>query len=167
MTSSRHLHKLFELILLCLFGVIAYISQVIMAALPNIEIVTLLFILITRRFGIKALYSVYVFTFCEILTYGFDIWSINYLYVWAILVLVVLPLRKIDSVFVYTLIAAIFGLLFGTLCSIPYFITGGIALGVSYIITGISFDFLHLFGNTLTVFFLYKPLTIVMNKIKM
>lgn len=137
-----------------------------MAALPNIEIVTLLFILITRRFGIKALYSVYVFAFCEILTYGFHIWSINYLYIWAVLVLVILPLRKIDNVLVYTLIAGIYGLLFGTLCSIPYFITGGITLGVSYIITGISFDFLHLFGNTLTVFFLYRPLTVVMNKIK-
>ncbi len=158
MKSYKHLHKLYELIVLSLFGVICYISQVIMSALPNIEIVTLLLILITRRFGIKALYSVYVFAFCEILTYGFHIWSINYLYVWTILVLIILPLRKIDNIFIYTLIGGIFGLMFGTLCSIPYFITGGFALGISYIITGISFDFLHLFGNILIVFFLYKPL---------
>ncbi len=167
MTLSKHPHKLYELILLCLFGVIAYISQVVMSALPNIEIVTLLFIIITRRFGIKALSSVYVFAFCEILTYGFHIWSINYLYVWTVLVLIILPLRKIDNIFIYTLIGGIFGLLFGTLCSIPYFIIGGISFGVSYILTGISFDFLHLFGNTITIFFLYKPLTMVMNKIKL
>lgn len=143
-----------------------YVSQVIMSALPNIEIVTLLIILTTRKFGVRALYSVYIFAFCEILTYGIHIWAINYLYVWTILFLVILPIRKIDSVFLYIIIAGIFGLLFGTLCSIPYFITGGFAFGLSYIISGIPFDFLHLIGNLLTTAILYKPLTLVMNKIK-
>lgn len=166
MTSSKHLHKLYELILLCLFGVICYISQVIMSSLPNIEIVTLLLILITCRFGIKALYSVYVFAFCEILTYGFHIWAINYLYVWTILVLIILPFRKTDNIFIFTILGGIFGLMFGTLCSIPYFLIGGISFGLSYIISGISFDFLHLFGNIVSIFLLFKPLTLVMNKIK-
>lgn len=137
-----------------------------MSSLPNIEIVTLLLILITCRFGIKALYSVYVFAFCEILTYGFHIWAINYLYVWTILVLIILPFRKTDNIFIFTILGGIFGLMFGTLCSIPYFLTGGISFGLSYIISGISFDFLHLFGNLVGIFLLFKPLTLVMNKIK-
>lgn len=164
--SSEHPHKLYTLITLTLLGVLMYVSQVIMSALPNIEIVTLLVILTTRKFGVRALYSVYIFAFCEILTYGIHIWAINYLYVWTILFLVILPIRKIDSVFLYIIIAGIFGLLFGTLCSIPYFITGGFAFGLSYIISGIPFDFLHLIGNILTTAILYKPLTLVMNKIK-
>ncbi len=136
-----------------------------MSSLPNIEIVSLFIILVTRKFGVRALYSVYIFAFCEILTYGIHIWAINYLYVWTILLLALLPIRKYDSIFLYIVIAGIFGLLFGTLCSIPYFITGGFAFGLSYIISGIPFDFLHLIGNVLSVALLYKPLTLVMNKI--
>ena len=143
-----------------------YVSQVIMAPLPNIEIVTFLIIIVTRKFGVSALCSVYVFVFCEIFTYGFHIWSINYLYVWAILCLIVLPLRRIDNIFLYTFIAAAFGIIFGTLCSVPYFLTGGVAFGISYIISGLSFDVTHCIGNAVLTFVLYIPISKVINKIK-
>ncbi len=162
--KSKSFFKLAEILILALFGVIMYISQVIMASLPNIEIVTLLIILVTRKFGYKAFMSVYIFVGCEILTYGLSMWVINYIYVWAVLCLIVLLVRKIDSIFLYTFIAAIFGITFGTLCSIPYFITGGISMGVSYIISGLVYDLLHCGGNLLTVAVLYKPLTMVLDK---
>jgi len=145
--------------------VLMYVSQVIMAALPNIEIVTLLIILTTRKFGYKAFVSVYIFVGCEILTYGLSMWVINYLYVWAILCVLILIIRKIDGAAVYALIAAIYGLLFGTLCSVPYFIIGGIAGGIAYIIQGFLFDLFHCAGNFVLVLILYKPLTRVINKI--
>ena len=148
-----------------MFGVLMYVSQVIMSSLPNIEIVTFLIIVITRKFGVKTLLSVYVFAFCEILTYGIGEWSINYLYVWTILCFVILCLRKIDSAVIYSLIAAIYGLLFGTLCSIPYFITLGASGGIAYIINGFRFDLIHCVGNFVLVLILYKPITKVMNKI--
>lgn len=141
-----------------------YISQVIMSVLTNIEIVSLLIIITTRKFGVKALSAVYVFVFCEIMTYGISMWVINYLYVWAVLHLVILLIRKINSSMVYALIAAIFGLLFGTLCSIPYFLTGGISMGVTYIIGGIKFDLLHCAGNFILTLALYKPLTKAFDK---
>ena len=84
-------------ILLTMLGVLMYVSQVIMASLPNIEIVSLLIILVTRKFGVKALLSVYVFVGLEILTYGISIWVVNYLYVWAVLVLIVLIVLKIST----------------------------------------------------------------------
>ena len=59
-----------------------YVSQVIMASLPNIEIVSLFVILITRKFGIRALYSIYIFVACEVFTYGISMWVINYFYPW-------------------------------------------------------------------------------------
>ena len=141
-----------------------YVSQVIMAALPNIEIVTLLIILTTRKFGYKALVSVYIFVGCEILTYGLSMWVINYLYVWAILCVLILIIKRIDDAVVYALIAAIYGLFFGTLCSIPYFIIGGMAGGIANIIQGFLFDLLHCTGNFILVLLLYKPLTKVMNR---
>jgi energy-coupling factor transport system substrate-specific component len=145
-----------------------YVSQVIMATLPNIELVSFLIILTTRKFGIKSLWSVYIFVFLEVITYGFEIWVVCYLYVWAILVFVTLFVRKLDSVILYTLISSIFGFLFGALCSVPYFITGGIGYGISWIVSGIvtGFDIYHGVGNFLIMLLLYKPISAVFDKIK-
>ena len=166
--SHTRRHKLIEIIFLALLGALMYVSQVIMASLPNIELVSFLIILTTRKFGIKSLWSVYIFVFLEVITYGFEIWVICYLYVWAILVFLVMPIRTQDSVILYTLISSVFGFLFGTLCSVPYFITGGIGYGVSWIISGIvsGFDIYHGVGNFLLMFLLYKPISKVLNRIK-
>lgn len=142
-----------------------YVSQVIMASLPNIEIVSLLIILVTRKFGLKALYSIYIFVVCEIFTYGLSMWVINYFYVWTILWILVFIIRKIDNVWVYAIISAIFGILFGTFCSIPYFIIGGISGGIGYIVGGFWFDILHSAGNFIAAIILYKPLMKVINKL--
>lgn len=155
-----------ELILLTMLGVVMYVSQVIMASFPNIEIVSLLIILITRKFGYKAFLSVYVFVGCEILTYGLSIWVINYLYVWDILVVAVLVIKSVDNTVIYALVSGIYGLVFGTLCSVPYFLIGGIAMGVSNIISGIGFDIAHCIGNFILALLLYRPLTNTFNKIK-
>lgn len=157
--------KLREIILLTLFGVLMYVSQVIMATLPNIELVSLLIIIFTRKFGSKALISVYIFVLCEILTYGISIWVINYLYVWAILCLAVLLIKRVDSVLIYTFLSGIFGLLFGTFCSIPYFFIGGISMGIGNIVSGISFDLIHCVSNIVVTVLLYKPLTKGLDKI--
>ena len=163
-SQTRRL-KLVELLILVLMGVLMYVSQVIMAPLTNIELVSFLIIIVARRFGVKSLISVYAFAFLEIMTYGFHIWSINYLYVWAILVLIVLPLRKIDNVILYTVISGIFGIAFGTLCSVPYFVMGGLSMGVANIISGFSFDIPHCIGNTVLTAILYIPITKAFNYI--
>lgn len=161
--SRTHLLKLVELIILVFMGVLMYVSQVIMAPLPNIELVSFLTIIVARHFSFKSLISVYVFAFLEIMTYGLHIWALNYLYVWAILALVVIPLRKIDNVFLYTVISGIFGIAFGTLCSVPYFITGGAQMGIAWIISGFSFDITHCIGNVVLTAILYIPITKAFN----
>lgn len=161
---QTHRHKLYETILLTLLGVLMYVSQVIMSSLPNIELVTLLVILTTQKFGLKALYSIYIFVACEILTYGIHIWVINYLYIWAILCIVIYFLRVLNNAIVFGLIAAIYGLLFGTLCSIPYFFTGGISMGIAYIISGFGFDLIHCVANLVLTVVLYTPLKNALNK---
>ena len=146
-------------------GVLMYVSQVIMAPLPNIELVSFLTIIVARRFGFKSFISVYIFAFLEIMTYGIAIWNVMYLYVWAILALVVIPIRKIDNVFLYTAVSGVFGILFGTLCSVPYFITGGVSMGVAWIISGFSFDITHCIGNVVLTAILYIPITKAYNHI--
>ena len=161
---TPRLKKLFLVILLALFGGLMYVSQVIMASLPNIEIVSLLIIIIARKFSIKALSSVYIFVLCEILTYGLHIWVINYLYVWTIFAIVICLVRKINNTIFYAIISGLFGLIFGSLCAIPYFFTLGFAGGITYIVNGLWFDLLHAGGNFLITLILYKPLTIAFDK---
>ena len=156
--------NLAEYILLALLGVLMYVSQVLMSQLPNIEIVSLLIILTARTFGYKSLASVFVFVGLEILTYGISLWVINYLYVWAIWCFVICIFRKIDNVWFYTVLSSFFGILFGTLCSIPYFFSGGFGFGISYIISGLRFDILHCIGNLVLTLILYKPLTQALNR---
>ncbi len=153
---------------LCALGVFAALLvalQVGLSFLPNIELVTLLIILMTCYFGKKSLLAVGVFVLVEGLIYGFHIWWINYLYVWPLLVVVVLLLKKGSHPLLWAIVAGLFGLLFGTLCSIPYFITGGLGAGFGYIISGIPFDLIHCISNFFLVLLLYRPLANILKKI--
>ena len=156
----------YEIAFLAVMAALMVVSQVALAALPNIELVTLFVILTAHRFGLRALYPVYVFVIAEGLIYGFHIWWLVYIYIWAILVFIVCAVRKNSNVIVYTIIAAVYGLLFGALSSLPYFITGGVGGGVAYIISGLTFDLLHFVGNTVSVALLFAPLNKVLNKYK-
>ena len=165
MKSHTRRHKLRELLVLTLLGVLMYVSQVIMAPLTNIELVSFLIIIVARKFGFKSLLSVYIFVFLEIFTYGLAEWVICYLYVWAILAVIVCLFRKIESPIFYTLLCSAFGFLFGTLCSPVSFIMGGFGYGISWLISGLRFDLLHGCGNFLLTFFLYKPIWAVAKKV--
>ncbi len=141
-----------------MFGV-----QIVLAPLPNIELVTLLVIVYTGVFKQRTLLIIYTFVLLQGLVYGFGIWWVTYIYVWSVLYVIVYFIN-VDNALVLAVIAGIFGILFGTLTSIPYFITGGIGGGISYIIAGVMFDLAHCVGNFLSVLLLYKPLSIALNK---
>ncbi len=154
-----------DLTALAVFAALLIAVQVGLSFLPNIELVTLLIILMTKRFGWKSMLSVWVFVLVEGLIYGVHIWWINYLYIWPLLVISVLLFKKLDHPLPFAILAGGYGLLFGTLCSIPYFLTGGLGAGFGYIISGIPFDLIHCISNFLLVLLLYKPLTFTLNKI--
>lgn len=147
------------------FAALLIALQVGLSFLPNMELVTLLIILMTCHFGKKSFLAVGVFILAEGLIYGFHIWWINYLYIWPILVVVVLLLRKGSHPLLWAIVAGLFGLLFGALCSIPYFITGGLGAGFSYIISGIPFDLIHCISNFFLVLLLFQPLSHTLDKI--
>lgn len=163
--SHTHLHKLRILLVLTLLGVLMYVSQVLMASLPNIELVSFLIIITARKYGFKSLISVYIFVFLEVVTYGLAQWVISYLYVWAILAVVASIIKKVDNVIVYTLVSGLFGFLFGVLCSPVSFAVGGFGYGIAWILSGLWFDFLHGCGNLVLTFLLYKPIMKALQKV--
>ena len=156
---------LFKWILLAIFGGLMFVGKMLLAPLANIEPVTLLIMVITTCFGWSALASVYIYATLEILYFGFGIWNVMYLYVWAILVVIVMLTRKFATPLMNAIIAAFFGLFFGVLCSAPYFIMLGPAGAVTWIMGGIPYDIIHCVANFIFVFLVFSPLVRVLKKV--
>lgn len=148
--------------------------KVVMAVLPNIELTSFWLILFTLFIGWKIIFVVPVFIVLEGMMYGFGIWWVMYLYAWPALVLITWFFRKQDSVWIFSLISAAFGLCFGLLCAIPYFFIGvidggilsGLIMAFNWWIAGIPFDLIHCVFNFILMFLLYRPMRNMMNRIK-
>lgn len=141
-------------------------GKFVLSFLPNIEIVSLLIVLYTIIFGKKIFYAVFVFVLVECLVWGFGLWSIMYFYIWPLLALISYFFRNQKSVWFWSIILAIYGLIFGALCSIVYFFAGGISGAISWWIAGIPYDIVHCFGNFSVTLVLYKPLSKILIKLK-
>lgn len=141
-------------------------AKLALSFVPNVELVTLLIILYSIHFGKKALPAIFAFVGIECLIWGLGLWVIMYLYIWPLLFTVVQIFRKQKSVWFWSILAGIYGLLFGALCSIPYFFIGGIRTAVTWWISGIPYDILHGISNFIVCFILFYPLTKVLNKVE-
>lgn len=164
MVGKTH-RSIVEMILFGMLAALTFALQVVMSPLPNIEPVSLLVMLFAVTFGWKALYPVYIFVVMEILYYGFNLWNIYYLYVWAILALATLLLRKNQSVLVFAVLAAVFGLLFGALCAIVDVFIGGVGYAAAKWVSGIPFDVTHCVGNFAIALVAFAPLRKLMQKL--
>lgn len=153
-----------NIVLFALLAALLLIAQVALAPLPNIELVSLLIILYTVVLQKKTLYIIYVFVLLEGLIYGFGMWWFCYLYVWAVLWGITMLFRKEQNPLFFALISGLFGLFFGTLCSVPYFLTGGIEMGSAWIVSGLPFDIMHGIGNFAAALLLFRPLKNVLLK---
>ena len=110
-------------------------------------------------FGWRSLYAVYLYVMLEGLVFGFSVWWIGYLYVWAILVIVAMLLRKNDSAVIWAVVAAVYGLVFGLLMYLEYFaINGGWEMFFAMWVAGIPYDLAHCIGNFVFTLVLYRPL---------
>lgn len=159
--------KVKELVLLSLLAALLLVGQVALAFLPNIEVVSILIIFYTLFFKKKTLYVIYLFALLEGLIYGFGIWWIMYLYVWTILWGIAMLMQKEKSPFIWAFVSGFFGLAFGTLCSVPYFIIGGVSAGLASIVSGLMFDVTHGIGNFVVALVLFKPLNLLFQKVYM
>lgn len=156
----------YEMATLGILAAVLFCAQVVLAPVPNVEVVSLLVVLYTRHYRAKALAAVYAFVLLEGLLYGFGLWFVNYLYVWTILWLLAMLLRNVKSMAGWVLLLAGFGLCFGLLCAIPYLFIGGIGMAAGYFISGIPFDILHCAGNAAVAAVLFKPLDRVFVRMK-
>ena len=154
-----------ETVLFGMLGALTFALQVVMAPLPNIEPVSLLVMLFAVTFGWKSLYSVYTFVAMEILFHGIGLWNINYLYIWTILAVAAILLRKMEPVLGWAILSAVFGLAFGALCGIADVFIGGFGYAAAKWVSGIPFDLLHCAGNFAIALVLWKPLRQLLDRL--
>ncbi len=164
--SKKNGLSLGETVLFGMLGALMFALQVVMAPLPNIEPVSLLVMLFAVTFGWKSLYCVYTFVAMEILFHGIGLWNINYLYIWTILGVAAILLRKMEPVLGWALLSAVFGLAFGALCGIVDVFIGGFGYAAAKWVSGIPFDLLHCGGNFAIALVLWKPLRSLLDKLK-
>ena len=147
-----------EIALFGMLGALTFGAKVAMSYLPNIEPVSLFVMLFAVVFGLKCLYPIYLYVLLEILVYGISTWNLNYLYVWAILAFSAYFMRRLRHPVWWALLAGVFGMAFGLLCSPVYIAIGGIDYAIRWWLSGIAFDVPHAIGNTVIALVLFAPL---------
>lgn len=155
-------------ILLSLFAATAFVLQIALASFPNIELVTLWFLIIAQFVSWKeSLIIVFIFSVLEALVWGFGDWVVAYLWVWTlwmILVQVAKPLFK-QSEYRWAFLGSLFGFLFGLLFSLQHALLYGVNMGLIYWMRGILFDITHAASNFIIIMLLYKPLYKVIQRL--
>lgn len=157
---------------ICLTGIMVAVIEVCKIALnflPNIELTTFWLIIFTLFFGKKTVFAVPVFILLEGCIYGFGIWWVMYLYTWPLLVFLTWIFRRQESVWFWSILSAVFGLLFGLFCAIPYIVTGTVGADIStglytafaWWVAGIPWDIVHGVSNFVLMLVLYHPVRAV------
>ncbi len=149
-------------------------GKLTLAALPNIEVVSLFIALFSYSFGWAGVLSAFVFVCIEPLIWGFGAWFVSYLIYWPALALVFLFLGKgrVRNRFVITAVIALTTFLFGILTSLVdiglfsgsfdrFFYRFGI-----YYARGVAFYIVHIVSNSLVFIFLFPTLRTLLKKIK-
>lgn len=150
-----------RIVLISALAATIFAAQVGLAFLPNVELVTLLFLLCALYLPFwDALAVSMVFVFLEALVWGLGDWVVGYLWIWPLWMIIVLLFRRINGVKAdrWALLGGVFGLLFGLLFSIQYALVYGISLGIAYWIKGISFDIVHGISNYILILLCLVPL---------
>ncbi|MDU1349567.1 hypothetical protein [uncultured Clostridium sp.] len=145
------MNKTRELIIIVLLSTIITVSKMFLSFLPNIELVSMFFIIYTLVFKKKAIIIALLFVLVEGLIYGIGLWWFSYAFVWPILVILTLLFMKInkENFMLWSIFSGAFGLIFGALFAIPYIVLNDVSFAFAYWVKGIPYDLIHMVGNYL------------------
>ncbi len=163
-----------DISLIAMMAAVMQVCKTALSFVPNVELVTFWIIIFSLYLGKRIFLAIPVFILIEGMLYGFGLWWIMYLYMWPLLAIITLFLRKVNSAFVWSVISGIYGLLFGLFCSIPYIFIGaagadfsnGLRTAFAWWISGIPWDLVHGVSNFFIMLVLYTPVTRVMKRIE-
>lgn len=149
-----------ELTLLAILSAIVFSLKQALAFLPNIQVVTFLFILYSRTIGTKrTLITILVYVFADSLFWGtFDpFWVMPALIAWSIIPITLNTVfKKANSVVFIMSFAFIFGFVYGWV----YIPLTSYKFGIkftTYLLADIPFEFLMGVSGAISVGILYSP----------
>lgn len=134
------------------------VSKRLLDSIPNVELITLLMVVFTLAYGKRVILVSVAFTLIETAYWGIHYWVIMYLYIWPLLILFVDIFRKKATLYFCCITVTVYGLIFGALCSIPYYFIGGWNMMFAFWIAGIRLDLVHGAGNLVMCTVLFVPL---------
>jgi energy-coupling factor transport system substrate-specific component len=150
-----------RIVLISALAAAIFAAQVGLAFIPNVELVTLLFLLVALYLPIwDALAVSMVFVILEALIWGLGDWVIGYLWIWPLWMLIVILFKRINGAKPdrWAMLGGLFGLLFGFLFSLQHALIYGVSLGIAYWIQGISFDIVHGISNYILILLCLAPM---------
>lgn len=142
-----------EITIFAMLGAVMYGSKVILEFAPNIHLLGVFTISYTIVYRKKALYPIYIYVLLNGLFSGFSAWWVPYLYIWTVLwgAVMLLPKKMPKAVrpFVYMIVCAVHGFLFGTLYAPVQAVLFGLSFEgmIAWIAAGLPWDFLHGISN--------------------
>lgn len=145
--------KVREIAVFAMLGAVMYASKIIMEIAPNVHLLGVFTIAFTVVYRKKALYPIYTYVLLNGIFCGFAMWWIPYLYIWTILwgVTMLLPKQMPKKIrpFVYMVVCASHGFLYGTLYAPAQAILFGLDFRgmVAWIVAGLPWDFVHGVSN--------------------
>ena len=164
--KNKHL-TLSEIALFGILGAMTFAAKVAMAGLWNIEPTSLMVMLFAVTFGWKCIYPIGLYVIMEILYFGFSLWNLFYLYIWFILALGALAIRRLKHPLWWAALSGLFGFAFGLLCAPTYYLVFGSApAAIGWWMAGLfPADTLHGIGNFVIALVLFVPLRKLMAKL--
>src|SRR5690554_8007104 len=150
----------FKIVLVGLLSALLLVMQVSFSAIPNVELVSFLFIIYAMSFpfSMNVLISV-VFVTLQMLVWGMGDWVIGYYWiwiVWVILIFIFKPILK-NNTYLWAILSGMWGFLFGILFAVNHGLFYGLNYSLIYWIKGISFDIIHAISNYIIVIILLSP----------
>lgn len=134
--------------------------QVGLSSLPNIELVSFLFVIYGISLGLKLnLFIAFVFVILEMLMWGFGDWVIGYAWIWPLWTLLIALFKSLlkQNPYLWALMSGLWGMVFGGLFAINHGFFYGFNFSLAYWIKGLSFDLIHAASNYLIMLILFKP----------
>ncbi|ATZ16760.1 hypothetical protein ELUMI_v1c00310 [Williamsoniiplasma luminosum] len=155
-----------RIVFIAIYTALIYSLQVALSFLPNVELVTFLFLIGALFMPLWAILTVAIcFNVLEFVTYGFGDWVVFYMIIWPIFVLLInLVFKKaiLKHWWIGVIIMTVFGFAFGTLNTGVWMMFYGVSGAMAYWIAGFSFDLIHGVANMLIGVALIIPVMKVM-----
>lgn len=151
-----------RIVFIACLAALAFSCQIAISFLPNVELVSLLFIIYSFSLRKRDLLMVvFIFSLLEGIMWGFGDWVIGYLWIWPILCILAQMFKPIikENANYWALFSAVWGILFGILFSIQDSIIYSFNAGLAYYLNGLVFDIIHSVSNYIITLLLFTPLT--------